>query len=118
MNWAAGVEFFPGDGDARVNLQFAASNLYDTTDAIDRTDIYNFNGSVELPFAQDRWRAKVRFFAGLDERDVYVNPEIVFLGWQPHSLYLETHWFDGDDGTLGGFHDEHSLVSLGWRAEF
>lgn len=118
VNWAAGVEFFPGDGDARVNLQLAASTLYDTTDVLDRTDVYNFNGALELPFAQDRWRAKVRFFAGLDERDVYVNPEIVFLGWQPHSLYVEAHWFDGDDGTLGGFHDQHSLVSLGWRAEF
>ena len=118
VNWAAGVEFFPGDGDARVNLQLAASTLYDTSDVLDRTDVYNFNGALELPFAQDRWRAKVRFFAGLDERDVYVNPEIVFLGWQPHSLYLEAHWFDGDDGTLGGFHDQHSLVSLGWRAEF
>jgi len=54
---------------------------------------------VELSFAQDRWRAKVRFFAGLDERDVYVNPKSSFSAGSRIRL-LEMHWFDGDDGTL------------------
>jgi hypothetical protein len=118
INWGAGVEFHPGDGDTRVNLQIVGTNLYDTPDILDRTEIYNFNGSVEAPFAQERWRARVRFFVGLDKTDIYVNPEIAFLGWEPHEFYLELHHFDGEDGTLGGFHEDHSLLAVGWRAEF
>jgi hypothetical protein len=118
VNWGAGVEFHPGDGDARVNLQLVGTNLYNTPDILDRTEIYNLNGSVEIPFAQERWRARMRFFVGLDKKDVYVNPEIAFLGWEPHEFYLELHHFDGEDGTLGGFHEDHSLLAVGWRAEF
>lgn len=118
INWAAGVEFYPGDGDARVNLQLAAVQLRDAGDVLDRDRIYNFNGSLEIPFAQDRWRASMRFFSGLDKHDVYLNPKISFVGWEPHKLYLELHWFDGSNGTLGGFHQDHALLALGWRAEF
>ncbi len=118
VNWGAGVEFHPGDGDTRVNLQLAGTNLYDTPDILDRTEIYNFNGSIETPFAQDQWRARMRFFFGLDEQDIYVNPEISFIGWEPHEIYMEMHHFDGEDGTAGGYHQDHSLLTVGWRAEF
>ncbi|MET0084826.1 MAG: hypothetical protein ABW079_17625, partial [Sedimenticola sp.] len=84
----------------------------------DRTEIYSFNGSVEMPFAQDRWRANMRFFLGLDKKDVYLNPEIAFLGWEPHELYLQLHYFDGANGTIGDFHQDHSMLTLGWRAKF
>ena len=118
ISWAAGVEFYPGDGDARINLQLAAMQLRDAGDVLDRDRIYNFNGSMEVPFAENRWRASMRFFSGLDKHDVYLNPRITFVGWEPHSLYAELHWFDGSNGTLGGFHQDHALIALGWRAEF
>ncbi|MET0081724.1 MAG: hypothetical protein ABW079_01835 [Sedimenticola sp.] len=118
VNWAAGVEFYPGDSDTRVNLQLVGTNLYDTPTLLDRTEIYSFNGSVEMPFAQDRWRANMRFFLGLDKKDVYLNPEIAFLGWEPHELYLQLHYFDGANGTVGDFHQDHSMLTLGWRAKF
>lgn len=118
LNWALGMEFYPGDGDARVNLQLAAMQLRNADGVFDRDRIYNLNGSVAVPFAEDRWRASVRFFAGLDRRDVYVNPELAFVGWEPHTLYVEMHWFDGSAGTLGGFHEDHGLIAFGWRARF
>ncbi|MGD2118353.1 MAG: hypothetical protein PVG66_08350 [Chromatiales bacterium] len=118
FNWAAGMEFFPGDGDSRVNLQLAGNHLLNTPNILEREDIYNFNGSVEIPFARERWRANIRFFVGLDKQDIYLNPEIAFLAWEPHEIYLETHYFDGSEGTLGGFHQDHSLITLGWRAKF
>src|SRR5690606_23087914 len=105
--------------DARVNLQLAGHHLVDTPRAIlDREDAYTFNGSVENLFAHNRWRAKLRFSFGLDERDVYVNPELAYMGWEPHEFYLGGHYFDGDDRTLGGFHDDHDLITIGWRARY
>jgi len=93
-------------------------NLIDTPDVLDRTRIYSFNGSLDVPFAHDQWRAKARFYIGLGENDVYVNPGIAYIGWEPHEIYLEAHYFDGADGTPGGYHQDHSLVTLGWRARF
>jgi len=116
--WAAGMEFFPGDGNNRVNLQLAGNHLLNTPSGIrERARLYNLNGSVEIPFAEERWRANIRFFLGLNQEDVYLNPEIAFLGWEPHEFYLENHYFSGDEGSLGGFHEGHSLISVGWRVK-
>jgi hypothetical protein len=116
-NWAVGMEFYPGDADIRVNLQLAGNHLFEDN-LLERENIYNVNGSIEIPFAEERWRANIRFFAGLDEKDIYFNPEIAFVDWEPHELYIEAHYFDGADGTLGGFHEDHSIISAGWRASF
>lgn len=118
VQWGGGVEFHPGDGDTRVNLQLVGTNLVDAPSILDRTEVYNLNGEIERPFDRDRWRAKLRFFIGLDEKDLYFNPEVAFLGWEPHELYLALHYFDGAENTLGGFHEDHSSVNLGWRAKF
>ena len=118
INWGGGVELYPGDGDTRVNLQIVGNNLVDAPKVADRDNTYSFNGIVDAPFARQRWRAKLRWFLGLDESDVYLNPGISFIGWEPHEIYLQGHYFDGDDGTFGGYHQDHSLLTLGWRAEF
>lgn len=116
--WGGGVEFHPGDGDSRVNLQLVGMNLIDAPPVLDRKEVYSFNGEIEVPFDRERWRAQLDFYIGLDAKDVYLNPEIAFLGWEPHELYLAIHYFDGEEQTLGGFHEDHSSVNLGWRARF
>ncbi len=119
LAWGGGVEFHPGDGDTRVNLQLMGMNLVDAPSSIvDRKEIYSLNGEIETPFDRNRWRAKIGFYAGLNDKDVYLNPEIAFLGWEPHELYLALHYFEGDDNTFGGFHEDHSSINLGWRADF
>lgn len=116
-NWAAGMEFYPGDEDIRVNLQIAGNHLFEDN-LLERENVYNVNGSIEIPFAEHTWIANIRFFAGLDKMDIYFNPEITFVDWEPHELYLEAHYYDGEEGTLGGFHEDHSMISAGWRASF
>ena len=118
VNWGAAWEIFPGDGDGRINLQITGIKLLNTPKVFDRTEIYAFNGAYEMPFADNQWRFKARFFAGLDEKDVYFNPELAYIGWDAQEIYLEAHLFDGDNGTVGGFHEDHATLSVGWRAEF
>jgi hypothetical protein len=118
MSWGAGVEFHPGDSDTRVNLQLVGMNLIDSPSIIDRKEVYSVNGEVETPFDRERWRAKLGFYAGMKDKDIYLNPEIAFLGWEPHEVYLALHYFEGDDDTFSGFHEDHSSINLGWRATF
>lgn len=118
IDWVAGVEFYPGDANARVNLQVAGHHLLDAPAILDRENYYSLNGSIEDVFDHHRWRAKLRFSVGLDQRDVYVNPEIAFLAFEPHEFYLGGHYFEGAANTPGGFHENNSLVTLGWRARF
>ena len=118
INWAAGAQFYPGDSDVRVNLQVTGINLIDATDVLDRTNIYNFNGSIFNEFANNRWQAKARFFIGLDQKDIYINPEISFIGWEPHEIYAGWHYFNGDEDTIGGFWEDNSMLTLGWRSQF
>ena len=118
VNWGAALELFPGDGDSRLNLQLTGTKLMRAPSVIDRAESYAFNGTYEVPFANNRWRAKTRFNVGLDEKDIYLNPEIAFTGWESQELYLELHFFDGDKGTPGGFYEDNSLATLGWRIKF
>jgi len=118
VDWGVGVEMHPGDGDSRVNLQLVGSNLLDSPSVFDRTEAYNLNGEIEVPFDRERWRASFDFWVGLDKKDIFLNPEIAFLGWEPHEFYLAVNYYEGDEQTLGGFHEDHSSINLGWRAKF
>ena len=85
---------------------------------LDRTHIYNLNGTVYSELGNNRWQAKTRFFLGLDQKDIYVNPEISFVGWEPHEIYAGLHYFNGEEDTTGGFWGKNSLMTLGWRSQF
>lgn len=118
IEWGFGVEMHPGDGDSRVNLQLVGANLIAAPAVLDRTESYNLNGEIEIPFDRERWKASLDFNIGLDRKDLFLNPEIAFLGWEPHEFYLALNWFDGDEETLGGFYHDQSSINLGWRAKF
>ena len=117
-SWAAGYQFFPGDSEFRVNLQIVGTNMMDTPSILDNENSYNFNGTVHGEFGKNRWRTDTRFFFGLDRRDIYVNPEISFIGWEPHEIYAAWHYFDGDDETIGGYWEDSALLTLGLRSQF
>ena len=116
--WGASLELFPGDGDARLNLQLLGNWLDTEVDVLDRDNLVAIGGAYELPFANEQWRFRTRFFAGIDARDWYINPEIAYTGIPGQELYMKLHYFDGEDGTPGGFHENHSFVALGWRLSF
>ena len=118
LSWGIAYELFPGDADARINLQLLGTRLLDAPRVLDRTEIYTLGGSWDTPFANETWRFKLRFQVGLDERDVYLNPELTWTGWSGQELYLEAHYFDGTEITPGGFYEDQSLVALGWRIHF
>lgn len=118
IDWVAGVEFYPGDADARVNLQVAGRHLLDPPRILDRDDVLVFNGEIESPLADRRLRGRLRFNVGLDEFDLYVNPEIAYVAKEPHELVLGLHYFAGAAGTPGGFHRNHSMISIGFKTRF
>lgn len=117
-NWVVGAETFPGDRNFRVTLQLAGTRMQDADNILDREDPVAFNGELETPFAQNRWRASLRFNLGLDRSDVYLNPQLVWTGWEPHEFFVGAHLFDGDEVTLGGFYDQQDMVVFGWRGRF
>ena len=118
IDWVGAVEFFPGGKDTRVNLQLAAHKLTTGKETLELREYYGANGEIETTFSQGRWKAGVRFFTGLNVHDVYISPKLSYLGWEPHELYVAAHYFDGEARTLGGFHQDHSLITLGLRTRF
>lgn len=113
--WALGVEVFPGDGELRVTVQVGGFHLLEDTEVIDRDMSFYSIGEIAQPFDRERWTARVRWRAGLDHHDFYINPELAFTGLQPHDFYVGYYHFSGDEGTLGGYYEENGMLSIGWR---
>ena len=118
LDWIGALEFFPGGADTRVNLQLVAHVIQTDRDILELKEYYGANGEVETTFGQGRWKAGLRFATGFNVHDVYLSPRLSYVGWEPHELYVAAHYFDGEARTLGGFHQDHSLVTLGLRTRF
>ena len=118
LDWIGALEFFPGGADTRVNLQLVAHAIQTDRDIIELKEYYGANGEVETTFGQGRWKAGLRFATGFNVHDVYLSPRLGYVGWEPHELYVAAHYFDGEARTLGGFHQDHSLITLGVRTRF
>jgi hypothetical protein len=114
----AGVEFFPGDKETRATLQLAAHQLHTQELVQAWKSTYAFTGDIEHPFGQGRWRANLRFASGINHHDNYVSPRLTYLGFDAHEVYLTAHLFSGEDQSIGGFHRDHNLITLGWQARF
>lgn len=118
LDWIGALEFFPGGGDTRVNLQLVAHALQTDRSILELKEYYGANGEIETAFGQGRWKAALRFAAGFNVRDVYLGPKLSYVGWEPHELYIAGHYYDGEKRTLGGFHQDHSLITVGLRTKF
>ncbi|MEQ1662338.1 MAG: DUF1302 family protein [Thiobacillus sp.] len=118
LDWIGALEFFPGGADTRINLQVQAHTLQTDRNILELDEYYGVNGEVETRFGQGRWKAGLRFATGLNVEDVYLSPRVAYVGWEPHEIYLSAHYFDGEARTLGGFHQDHSLLTLGVRSKF
>ena len=118
LDWIGALEFFPGGGDTRVNLQLVAHALQTDRDILELSEYYGANGEIETTFGQGRWKAGMRFSGGFNVRDIYLGPKLSYVGWEPHELFVAGHYFDGEARTLGGFHQDHSLITLGLRSTF
>ena len=117
-DWVLGSEFFPGDAETRVTVQLAGHKTHAKGAILDRDQWHALTGEVEHPFSEGRWRMNVRFSAGLDERDVYFNPRLAYLGIDRHEFFIAAHVFSGTEKTLGGYYKDKDLVELGWQAKF
>lgn len=115
VEWAAGAEFFPGDRNLRVSLQLTGEHLLNAGNVIDPTRSYQLGGEVERPWDRERWHTRLRFNLGLDRSDVYLNPELAWSARDDSEVVLGAHYFRGDDDTLGGYFEDHYIVTLGWR---
>lgn len=113
-----GTEFFPGDSDTRATIQLAGHKTFTDMPILDRDKFYNLNGELEHPFALGRWRANLRFAAGLDKSDLYLNPKLSYLGIDRHEIFVAAHLFSGAPQTLGGYYQQNDMVVLGWQAKF
>ncbi len=118
LDWVGAVEFFPGGADTRINLQLVAHALQTDRTVLELDEYYGANGEIETTFGQGRWKAGLRFSSGFNVHDVYLSPRLSYVGWEPHELYVAAHYFDGEERTLGGFHQDHSLITLGLRTRF
>ncbi|RVT53432.1 DUF1302 family protein [Rubrivivax albus] len=116
--WVGAVEFFPGGEDLRMNLQLAARKAHTGADVLELREYAALGGEVEDSFDQGRWKLAMRFNLGLNVHDVYLGPRVTFSGWEPHDVFLAYHHFRGEARTLGGFHRDHSLLTLGLRTRF
>lgn len=116
LEWAGGVEFYPGDSDTRVNMQLSGRHIFNNNEKIvDRDNSITLSGSVESELDNGKWKLSTRYSLGLDMKDIYLSPEVSYLGWEAYELYMGYHYLDGADRSVGGFYSNNKLLNLGVR---
>jgi len=118
LKWAAGVEFYPGDADTRVIVQLSGNHIDEQEKIVDRDNSLTLSGESETLFSNNRWRFSTKYSIGLDIKDIYISPEISYLGWEPFEVYSAVHYLDGNEQSLGGFYQENAMISIGWRGRY
>jgi len=118
IRWASGVEFYPGDSDTRVILQLSGNHIDEKEKIVDRDNSVTLNGESESLFSNNRWRFSTKFSIGLDIKDIYISPEVSYLGMEPFEIYSAVHYLDGNEQSLGGFYQDNSMITIGWRGRY
>lgn len=116
---AAGMEFFPGGRDTRVNLQLLWRDVdTDNTPTIELRRYTSVSGEIESSLAKGTWKVGLRFASSLNIHDVYVSPRLSYLGWEPHEVYLAAHRFRGEQRGFGGFFRDNDALAIGFKTRF
>ncbi len=118
FKWATGMEFYPGDADTRVILQLSGNHIDEKEKIVDRDNSMTLSGESETLFSNNRWRLSTKFSLGLDIKDIYISPELSYLGWEPFEIYSAVHYLDGSEQSLGHFYQENSMITVGWRGRY
>lgn len=118
LNWIVDMEFYPGDRDARINIQFTGNRKTAEAPFLDDNESYTLNGQVEYAFAHDRIRFQLRSRVGLSEEEYYLSPKLIFRNFEPLELTVAYHAFDGEAQTVGGFFDSRDYIALGGKLTF
>ncbi len=118
LRWAAAWEHFPEWADLRINVQLSGEHVSGSAGLLESGRRIRVVGDVDYYWARQRWRARLRYLAGIDHRQFYLNPELSRLLEGRGELYLAAHWFDGQATTLGGLYQDNDLIAVGWRRRF
>lgn len=118
VDWGAGIEWNPGDAEARLIAQIVRRQLLNAEHVLNSVAVTHLNGSYQDEFFNGRWRMSLAYAIGLEQRDFYWKPELTYLAHEPHQLYLAAHLFTGKPGTMGGYYEKKDLLTMGWRMRF
>ncbi len=118
LEWGAGWEFYPGDANARFILQLGGRFLLSNQDLVENKQTLFFNGQLENTFSEEKWRARLNFNIAMHERDIFLNPEIAYVGFQSSEVYLGYLFFNGEDDSFAGFYDRNNMAVGGWRIRY
>lgn len=118
VDWGAGIEWNPGDAEARLIAQVVRRQLLHTREVVNSAAVTHLIGSYQDEFFNGRWRMSLAYTIGLEQRDFYWKPELTYLAHEPHQLYLAAHLFSGKPGTMGGYYEKKDLLTVGWRMRF
>jgi hypothetical protein len=118
IEWAAGLEMFPGGGETRLNLQLVARHVDVDGPTLELKRYVGVNGEIESSFDQGRWKFGIRFAGGLNVHDTYLSPKLSYVGWEPHEFYVAAHVFSGAAQTFGGYYRDNDLIAVGVKTRF
>lgn len=112
--WAAAWEYFPERADLRLQFQLNGRH-HQNRNVFEQRNQLHLVGDIDWFWDRQRWRGRLRYHAGINTREWYLNPELAYLATDAGEWYLAGHWFSGSAQTLGGFYNDNDFVAAGWR---
>ena len=90
-----------------------------TAASCELTEYYGANGEIETSFGQGRWTAGMRFSGGFNVQEPLPQPRnSATSAGSRIELYAATIISTATTAPWRGFHQDHSMITLGMRSQF
>ena len=117
-SWRLGLEMNDLSWLGQLALRASGDKLVFNQPVAELKEFYDLSLKWWKRFAAEKWELSLRSMVAVGRSNIYLNPQLQYLGWEPHSISLGYHFFEGAEREVGGYYSNKDVVSLSLRGSF
>ncbi|MCB0364636.1 MAG: hypothetical protein H6624_06415 [Bdellovibrionaceae bacterium] len=118
LAWRLGLELSDLPWLGQLALRLSGDKVRVSEPITELNEFYDLGVRWWKRYSADKWELSMRSLVALGRHNLYISPQIQYLGWEPQVISLEYHYFSGAERELGGFYNKKDVISLSLRSSF
>lgn len=114
--WGAAVEYTPESTELNIFLQYNSYSYNNSEEVLDKTSDGQLSGRIEYSY-NTKLKARLNFSYSILNSDFFLNPELVYEGYDGGEIFLKKYIFDGPQDSFFGFYKNNDIFTIGFKGE-